>query len=187
MKETLIALLLFSSLSFSKGRYVPADEMPLFYSIGIGFGAPYALAGFGTCIGNDFLSADMGFGYIGVGPSISGGFSGYFTRKHTGVRPKFSIYFMNFATIVIPEGEKASNGEMYPGLGFFGGLDFRLGRTTPLCIDVGIGYVHTFKKFEDIKQEWFDKQYILDKDAAKVRGYLGLRYSIGRKLKYLMH
>lgn len=186
MRIATIIVLFLIAYTYAEEGDIPADNYPYFYSIGLGIGPSYGGGGIKGSFGYEYVSLDLAGSYLGVGAGFNGGLTGYFSEKHSSVRPKLSAFYMNYATIVIPEDIDIKDGKMYPGIGIFGGVDFKLGRSSMFYVDTGIGYVHTFKKYDDIRKEWEEKGYMgnsFPDEPSRIRIFVGFGVSGGRQYK----
>jgi outer membrane protein OmpA-like peptidoglycan-associated protein len=180
-------------------RYEPQSSSPVIWNIGAGLGLPYGVIGGKLGLGGDWLSGDVGFGIVPLSwqPAVSGSAVLYLANRNATVRPKFTFGYSNAAAaLVILEDASGSTGldtiydETFPGVGIYGGVDWRISKTAPFCLDLNIGWIFPKggnKKIEDKYQEivadlesqgYSVSAETLSLDTPKVS--VGITYSPGR-------
>jgi len=183
----------------------PEKESKLFYEFGLGIGGYFGTVGSKISIGGDLVGIDLGFG---VGPLAKGvtaafcpGISVYFKKRYETLRPKMTIFYSNIG-YTINVTEKMTGGSVnvlfqqnFPGMGAIIGVNWRLGKTSKICVDAGLGYVYPFKGYTEVKrikdeqvQYWEQQGYEIEKMLGMgtvtaldfVNFAIGVSYAIGR-------
>jgi len=177
--------------------YVPRDSSAIMWSAGIGFGVPYGVLGGKFSLGTDMITADLGFGILPLAwePAISLSGVVHSLDRYNAVRPKITFTYSNIvaANILMKEGTlDPMYEETFSGVAAYAGIDWRLGKTSPWCVDLNIGWIFPFVGNDEIKKRW-DRQVAyfrsigyqltsetISLDTPKI--YIGITYSIGRSL-----
>jgi hypothetical protein len=215
MKKNVFSPLLSIFLGFSfvlsaagQASYNPPEKDTKFvFEFGAGLGGYYGTLGSKLSVGGNRMSFDLG---LGLGPlakgfavDISPGISVFFGNRYQALRPKLSLFISSIGhTINVME--KMSGGtaevlyqEHFPGAGFLAGADWRIGKESRICVDVGLGYVYPFKGYKEVKRimddqvaYWrsrgYDIEDVLGSDTVTPIDYIafsiGVSYALGRSL-----
>lgn len=185
----------------------PGKDTKFVFEFGAGLGGYYGTFGSKLSIGGNRMSFDLGLGLgplaKGVTVDISPGISVFFGNRYQALRPKLSL-FVSTIGHTINVMEKMSGGtaevlyqEHFPGAGFLAGADWRIGKESRICVDVGLGYVYPFKGYKEVKRimddqvaYWrsrgFDIEDALGSDTVTAIDYItisiGVSYALGRSL-----
>jgi len=151
--------------------YVPAIESPIFVQAGAGVGIPYGTMGGRLALGSDHFSVDAGVGLVPFAwePGFGIGGAIYLAGRTAPVRPKFSAVYSNAVAMIaiLQSGSlDALYSQLYDGLATYFGVDWRLGKTSSFCLDIGVGAVFPSAGIDAVKAD-FDR---VRADYAR-RGY----------------
>jgi len=185
----------------------PGKDTKFVFEFGAGLGGYYGTFGSKLSIGGNRMSFDLGLGLgplaKGVTVDISPGISVFFGNRYQALRPKLSL-FVSTIGHTINVMEKMSGGtaevlyqEHFPGAGFLAGADWRIGKESRICVDVGLGYVYPFKGYKEVKRimddqvaYWRSRGFVIEdvlgSDTVTAIDYItisiGVSYALGRSL-----
>lgn len=207
-----IPLCLVSTLALAQspppdsGRlYEPRDSTGAMWSIGAGMGLPYGLWGGKLSVGGKRLTGELGAGVMPLAwePILSGTAVLHFRDRCATIRPKLSVCYSSAAAVIVifDESYDASPfdtvyDEYFPGFGIYGGIDWRLGRTSSMCLDLNIGWTfasvgndEVLRRYEEIKADLIAAGYVsqwetISLDTPKIS--VGVTYSPGRSQRVVL-
>lgn len=179
-------------------RYVPEDSSKMMWEIGCGLGVPYGTIGGKFSVGTSQFTGDIGVGMLPFAwqPAISVAGVVHFGNRYANVRPKLTAAYSNVAAAILileSGGTETIFDETFSGFGTYFGVDWRLSKTSPLVIDLNIGWV-----FPSVGNDEIRKRNDEALEDLRMRGYLlsetklslntpkvslGVTYAPGRKLK----
>ena len=178
--------------------YVPRDTSKIMWNVGAGIGIPYGAFGGKLSLGTDLITGDIGLGVLPFAWTSVISVSGvvHFLDRYSGVRPKITLTYSNVVGAILLLKENSLDplyDESFPGIATYAGLDWRLSKTSPLCIDLNIGWVFPFVGNDEIRRRYDEavvdlksRGYVLTQetialDTPKIS--IGITYSLGRSLK----
>ncbi len=199
----LITLNLPSAFAQSTGRgvsplYVPRDSSAVMWSAGVGAGIPYGTFGGKFSMGTGLIAGDIGFGVFPFAwtPTISASGVLHFLDRYATVRPKATLTYSNVVAAILFLEENSLDplyDETFPGLAAYAGVDWRISKTSPICIDLNVGWTFPFegndeikKKFDEVKYDLQSQGYVMTDEKINLETpkiSIGITYSIGRSLK----
>ena len=182
----------------------PADEQPVIVELGLGLGLPYGTIGGKISVGNSIVTGDIGLGMVPLSWDLSGSFGATLNLldRYSPVRLKLSGLWSNSVCTIIfinqTFGQSLLTGdvlykEIFPGFAFYGGVDIRLGKTSPYCVEFRVGGISPTAGIGEIKKRYDSKReelqyrgYNFDKEYLSLRNFpfisAGINYVIGRSL-----
>lgn len=208
MKQVIFMLVILFAMSMTLGftqtttpflpRYVPHDSAKMMWDIGCGIGVPYGTFGGKLSIGTSQFTGDFGVGLLPFAwqPAFSLAGVVHFGNRYANVRPKLTATYSNVAAAILileSGGTETLFDETFSGIGVYLGVDWRLSKTSPLIIDLNIGWIFPAVGNDEIRKR--NDEAI---DDLRSRGYLvsetrlslntpkvslGVAYALGRKLK----
>lgn len=166
----------------------PVKDTKLVYELGLGMGEYYGggTSGARFSAGGDLLSFDFGLGwspFLASGPrwDISSGISVHLSKRYTPLRPKITaIYSTGGYTLNIMEKMTGTGPvevlyqEVYQGMGILGGFDWRISKTSGLCVDFGMGFVCPFISCNELQQIYDEHIEDLELQGYEVEKSFGL-------------
>lgn len=178
--------------------FVPRDTSKTMWNIGAGAGVPYGTFGGKFSLGTELITGDIGFGFLPFAWTPAFSFSGalHFGDRYANIRPKITLSYSNVAAaiLILREGRfDPLYDETFTGVGIYAGFDWRLSKTSPLCLDLNVGWIfpsagnnEVEKKYNevvnDIKSQGFITTYEkLNLDTPKIS--IGISYAPARSLK----
>jgi hypothetical protein len=181
-------------------HYEKRDSTKTMWEVGLGIGVPYGVIGGKLALGNEQITADLGLGLVPFAWSPCVSLSGvlHFGDRYAPVRPKITVSLSNATGVIalIDQADmEALYSKTYPGVGAYAGLDFRLGKTSPLGIDLNIGWVFPFagndailKDYEEVRDRYVSEGYTLSDEKLSLntpKFSIGITYSPKRSFKFL--
>lgn len=182
--------------------YVPADSSPPIWDVGCGLGLPYGVMGGKLALGAKPVKGEVGLGVVPLvwSAAYSAGGTLSFAGQYSTVRPKITFVCSNAAAIIVflEEGDlDPIYDEVFPGFGIYAGIDWRLGKTIPFCVDLNVGWVSAFKgndeverRFYEVRDDLEDQGYEMGEtkinmNAPKIS--FGITYSPQRPLRFIRY
>lgn len=180
-------------------QYVPRDSSKTVWDVGTGLGVPYGIFGGKVSLGTSLITGDIGLGLLPFawepGVSVSGAV--HFGSQYAAVRPKLTLAYSNIvaASLLLEEDSvDALYEETFSGIGIYGGMDWRLDKTSPFCIDLNIGWVFPFVGNSEIRERYDRAKADLRSQGYSLTGAehlsldrpkvsLGITYAPQRSLK----
>ena len=187
-----------SSGTTASPLYVPRDTSKIMWSAGAGVGVPYGTFGGKFSLGTDLITGDIGFGVFPFAwtPAISASGVLHFLDRYATVRPKITLTYSNVVAAILFLEENSLDplyDETFPGLAAYAGVDWRISKTSPLCIDLNVGWIFPFEgndkikeKFDRVKDDLQSQGYVMTDEKINLETpkiSIGITYSIGRSLK----
>jgi hypothetical protein len=173
-------------------QYVPRDSSKIVWNFGAGMGVPYGVFGAKISLGTRLITGDIGLGILPIlwSPAISVSGVVYFRDQHAAIRPKITLAYSNIVSAAMILDQDSPNpwetvyDETYPGIGVYGGVDWRLGKTSPFCIDLNIGWVFPSVGNDEIRRGYIFTDELSALDTPKVS--IGLVYAPQRSLRFIL-
>jgi len=131
-------------------RYAPRDSTRIVWSMGAGAGIPYGVLGGKLAVGGSRAMGEFGFGFVPLAweSALSAGAVLHLGSRWAPVRPKLTVtYSTAAAAIIILDNSFGSTSldplykELFPGFGVYGGMDWRIGRSSTICLDLNVGWI----------------------------------------------
>jgi hypothetical protein len=179
-------------------RYVPRDSSQIFWNIGAGFGIPYGTIGGKFSSGANLITGEIGIGILPLAwtPAISLSSVVYFSGRYSAARPKITLCYSNVAGAIVMfdiENFETLYDETFHGIGIYGGVDWRLSKTFPLCLDLNVGWVFPFvgndeirRKYDEVKEDLESRGYVGGEEMEGLgtpKISIGFNYAPGRSFK----
>ena len=176
----------------------PENASKMMWNFAGGFGLPYGVIGGKVSVGTDHFTGDAGLGILPIAwsPSFSIGGTIYFKNRYDNIRPKLTAVYSNTAAAIIMYDSGSLDllyDETFPGIGAYCGVDWRISKTSPFCIDMNICFTFPFEGIDEVKRKYNEV-----KDDLEQQGYvmtdekislntpklsIGITYAPGRSLK----
>lgn len=164
----------------------PEKDTRLVYELGLGMGGYYGTvfaARFSA--GGNLLSFDLGLGWAplasGSRVDISPGVSVHLSKRYISLRPKITAIFsttgytLNIMEKMTGEGPaEVLYQEVHRGIGILGGFDWRVFKTSGLCVDFGVGFVYPFVSYNELKRRYDEHVEVLELQGYEVEKRLGM-------------
>lgn len=203
-RSSWIAVLLSTSMALAQTgpppapTYVSASDDAVFPAGGVGIGTPYGVVGgrLGAEIGYAGLAGGVGLVPFAWEPAFSLSASVYLVDRTQAVRPKLTGVYSNAVAVVaiLDDGDPfdALYSKLYDGLAVYGGIDWRISKTSSICLDINVGAVfptvgvdQVNEDHERIEEEFRSQGYVL-REFSKARTFpfvsLGITLNPGRTL-----
>ena len=183
----------------------PADEKPYIIELGLGLGLPYGTIGGKISAGNSFLTGNVGFGILPFAWDLSTSFGATLSLldRYSPVRIKVSGLWSNTVAAIIfinqSYGQSTLSGDLlykeeFPGFALYGGIDVRLGKTSPYFVEFQVGGIFPTVGLDEVKKRYDEKRdemavrgYVFQKEYISLRSFpfisVGINYVIGRSLE----
>jgi len=161
-----LLLLLFAPKIYSQNNipvkyngFTPRDTSQTMVSVAAGMGVPYAFIGGKILVGNKYVTGDFGLGMLPLAwtPAFSIGGACYFRDRYESIRPKISISYSTCAAAILildQDDMEPMYDEMFSGIGVYLGIDWRLSKTSPLCLDLNVGWVFPSVGNDEIERKY---------------------------------